>query len=433
MIDLSKIDAALVDGRIKGMPGGMKPTALGDIGRQGWNLKRGDLPLPVAVLRQDVLDYNSRWMRSFLTASGARLAPHGKTTMSPHLFKRQIDEGAWAITIGSVQQLQAIRHSGVARVILANQIVGAQALRYVVEEVNRDPAFDFYALVDSTAGVQALLETARQAGSRRPLQLLVEGGIAGGRTGARTLDDAMAVARAVKAAEPYLSLRGIEGYEGVLRGADEAESESLVRHFLQYLAQLADRCAEEGLFSPQPVIISAGGSSFYDLVVEQLGRRFTFEHVLVLRSGCYLTHDSGAYQARFQRLKQRTVLPSALTDGPQPALEIWAYVQSRPEPNKAILGMGRRDVGFDAGLPRPLKWCRPGASDRECGLLNEEHRVTTLNDQHCHMILPGTSPIQVGDMVGFGISHPCTTFDKWQVLCVVNEAYDVVSAIRTFF
>jgi D-serine dehydratase len=36
-------------------------------------------------------------------------------------------------------------------------------------------------------------------------------------------------------------------------------------------------------------------------------------------------------------------------------------------------------------------------------------------------------------MVAFGISHPCTTFDKWQVLFVVNDRYDIVSAVKTWF
>ena len=223
MIDLSGIEASLVDDSIKGMPGGLRPIRLAEIGRQGWNLLREDMPLPLAVIRAPALTHNGDWMRRFLDRSGAVIAPHGKTTMSPQLFKRQIDDGAWGITIGSVQQLQAIRHAGVDRVVMANQLIGRRAIRYVLDELARHPDFDFYALADSEANVALLAAAAREASIGRPLQLLVEGGIVGTRTGARDLKTALDVARAIKAAEPYLALRGVEGYESILNGPDATD------------------------------------------------------------------------------------------------------------------------------------------------------------------------------------------------------------------
>lgn len=183
MIDLQAIEAILVDETVKGMPGGLRPMPLGDIGRQGWNVLREDLPLPLAVLKESALSHNGHWMRRFLAASRAQISPHGKTTMSPQLFNRQLDDGAFAITIGSVQQLQVARHYGFDRVLMANQLVGRRAIRYVLDEIKRDPAFDFYCLVDSVALVKRLAEAAGDAQLKRPLQLIVEGGFRGGRTG----------------------------------------------------------------------------------------------------------------------------------------------------------------------------------------------------------------------------------------------------------
>ena len=263
MIDLSGIEASLVDDSIKGMPGGLQPIPLSEIGGQGWNLLREDMPLPLAVIRAPALSHNGDWMRRFLGRSGAVIAPHGKTTMSPQLFKRQIDDGAWGITIGSVQQLQAIRHAGIDRVVMANQLIGRKAIRYVLDELARHPDFDFYALADSEANVAQLAAAAREASIGRPLQLLVEGGILGARTGARDLKTAIGVARAIKAAEPYLALRGVEGYEGILHGADDADTEAKVARFLDFLAEIALTCAKENLFAPGAVILSAGGSTFY--------------------------------------------------------------------------------------------------------------------------------------------------------------------------
>ncbi len=60
-----------------------------------WNLLREDLSLPTAVLYEDKLAHNLRWMQEFVAAYGVKLAPHGKTTMAPKLFARQLQAGAW--------------------------------------------------------------------------------------------------------------------------------------------------------------------------------------------------------------------------------------------------------------------------------------------------------------------------------------------------
>lgn len=435
-MNLQDIEASLVDGTTKGMPGGMAPISLRDIGRQGWNVLKEDLPLPLAVLRQSALRHNGDWMRRFLAESGAVISPHGKTTMSPQLFAMQLDDGAWAITVGSVQQLQVARRYGFDRIVMANQLVGARAIRYVLEEVVRDASFDFYSLVDSAEQATRLADAARAARLPRPLQLIVEGGFVGGRTGCRTLEQAIEVARIVKAASPFLSLRGVGGYEGLLRSPDADALDGMVRGFLDYLADIAIACDREDLFGEGEVLLTAGGSTFYDLVPERFGKAGVKRPFKVLtRSGCYLTHDSGEYKDRFQQLRKRTPTIDDLGEPLVPALEVWTYVQSRPEPTKAILTGGKRDISFDSRLPQPLKWLRPspGASASDIRLMSEGHVVTGLNDQHCHLTLPADSPLKVGDMVALGISHPCTTFDKWQVIPVVDDGYNVVSAVRTFF
>ncbi len=423
----AEIDALLLDGRVKGIPGGVDSFPLGKIGEKRWNLLREDLPLPVAVLRRSALAGNSRWMREFLALSRAVIAPHGKTTMSPQLFRQQIDDGAWAMTVATVQQLHICRQSGIARVVLANQLIGKQAIAYVLDEIQRDPAFDFYCLVDSVANAEQLAAAARLAAPGRPLQLLLEGGMAGGRTGCRDLATALEVARAVKAAAPHLVLRGVEGFEGLIHSDSPKDDAASVASFLDFLGEIAVACERAGLFAADTLILSAGGSAFYDIVVERFRRAgVAREFLLVLRSGCYLTHDSKMY------IRERLPAIETLGAGPEAAFEVWAYVQSRPERNKAILTMGKRDVSYDVDLPMPLKWFRPGDGSA-VRAVGPGHIVTGLNDQHCHMMVPEDSPLAVGDMVGFGISHPCTTFDKWQVVPVIDDDYTVVSAIKTFF
>lgn len=433
---ISEIDDFVLDGSIKGIPANAEEFPLGEIGARHWNVLREDLPLPLAVLRQSALRQNSRWMREFLALSGAVIAPHGKTTMSPQLFRDQLADGAWAITVATTQQLRICRQFGIDRVVLANQLVGRQAISYVLNELKRDPGLDFYCLVDSIANVEQLAAAAREASRGRPLQVLLEGGMVGGRTGCRDLTTALAVARAIKAAEPHLALRGVEGFEGLVHTGSVTEDVATVSNFLDFLVEIAIACEKGDVFAPGKIIISAGGSAFYDLVV----RRFSDagiirEFQVVTRSGCYLTHDSKMYRDAFAELRQRAPEIDNLGPGLTPALEVWAYVQSRPERTKAILTAGKRDISYDAHMPVPLKWLRPGAGVdvRAIAELGAGHIVTELNDQHCHVTIPADSPLQVGDMVALGVSHPCTTFDKWQVMPIVDDEYTVVSGIRTFF
>jgi D-serine dehydratase len=432
---LREIEAMLVDGRIKGIPGDVAGFPLGTIGEKRWNVLREDLPLPVAVLRQSALTRNGHWMREFLALSGAVIAPHGKTTMSPQLFQQQIADGAWAMTVATAQQLRICRDSGIARIVLANQLIGRQAIGYVLDEIKRDPEFDFYCLVDSVANVEQLAAAARRAAPGRPLQVLLEGGMAGGRTGCRDLAAALAVARAVEAAGPQLALRGVEGFEGLIHSDSPKDDAAAVARFLDFLGEIAVACEQARLFSGDKLILSAGGSAFYDIVVECFRRAgVKREFLLVIRSGCYLTHDSKMYREAFEHISERHPELAKLGAAPEPAFEVWAYVQSRPESKKAILTMGKRDVSYDVDLPMPLKWFRPGAGGTNAvRAVAPGHVVTGLNDQHCHMTVPDDSPLAVGDMVGFGISHPCTTFDKWQVVPLVDDDYTVVSAIKTFF
>ena len=416
----------------KGWPAGAKALPLDNIGQQGWSLLKEDLVLPALVLKDSALRHNSRWMHAFTEHHDISLCPHGKTTMAPQLFARQLEDGAFGITVATVQQMQACRQFGVPRVLMANQLVGKQAIRLVLQALNTDPDFDFYCLVDSVGGADMLIKGARDFGSKRPLKLLLEGGVEGRRTGCRTIEQALAVARHIHAA-PEVDLVGVEGFEGVIKKETSEATANAVTAFLTFLVEIAEQAAREKLFASGPVILSAGGSAFFDLVTEtfkkaDLGR----ETKIVIRSGCYFSHDSGMYQQAFADLDQRVQTIGNLGDGLRPAIEVWAYVQSRPEPGRVLATMGKRDVSFDAGLPTPEQWYRPGLHQLP-EALGESHETVGLNDQHAFLDVPSDSPLKVGDIITFGISHPCTTFDKWQLIYVVDDHYNVVEGIKTFF
>jgi D-serine dehydratase len=432
-LDLSAIEALPVDGLTKGLRPGRPSLPLAAIGRQGWSLLREDLGLPVVVLKESALAHNGAWMRRFLAATGTSIAPHGKTTMAPQLFARQLADGAFAITLATVHQVALARRFGVPRILLANEIGSRADADYVLEEMRRDPAFELYAFVDSLAGVRLLAEAARAAGPGRPLKLLLECGFAGGRAGCRALEGALAVARAVKAEAPVLALIGVAGFEGIVPGEDDAARETAACNFLDSLVAMAEACAEADLFADGAVWLSAGGSHYFDLAAERFARaRLGRPARILLRPGCYLTHDSVHYGDRFPRLLARSAPARGLGPGLRPALELWAKVLSRPEPGRAVLGFGKRDCSHDQGPPQPLSWFRVG-SHAAPQPIGDGHRVAALNDQHALLDLPADSPLAFGDLVACGVSHPCLTFDRWPVLPIVDDRYGVTGAIRTFF
>ncbi len=429
-LDLEPILDGLVDGLTKGLPDG-PPMPLRDVGQQGWRLLEGDTPLPAAVLKKSAIEHNVQWMRRFTELTGMRLCPHGKTSMSPQLFDLQLAAGAWGITAATVSHLHVYRRFGVQRILLANQLVDPQGIRFVLSELARDPAFDFYCLVDSLATVEILRRAVEGHGHGRPLQVLVEIGQQGGRTGARTVGEAMAVARAVNDAAPHLSLRGVEGFEGVLEAATPEQTLARIGRLLDDMADVTMQCDALGFFADGPVILSAGGSQYFDLPPSLAARLSTGrETILVLRSGCYVTHDSSWFSEYAKAIAHRMPEIATLGPGLRPAIEVWAMVQSVPEPGLAIVAMGKRDCSYDVHLPTPLAWHRPGdaAPSPLAG-----HRVLRMNDQHAYLEVPAGGPLRVGDRVGFGIAHPCTTFDRWPVMMMIADDYRIVDAIRTFF
>jgi D-serine dehydratase len=428
---LTALDEQLLQPGVKGLPI-TEPLRQGAIGVQGWNVLHADTSFPVAVLKTSALRHNLDWMRRFCERYRVTLAPHGKTTMCPQLFGAQLANGAWGITLANTTQIQVAHRFGVRRVLLANQLVAPSDIRALFALLRGDPDFECIVLADSLAGVARLAEAAALHPLPRPLPVLVELGLAGKRAGCRTPEAAITVARALAGA-PGLQLAGFEGYEGLLVTDNRKEDLAAVDAFLAQLVELVRSADDEGLFVGTEIVLSAGGSSYFDLVARGFGavRGLSRPVRAVLRSGCYLTSDHGTYERMIGELNTR----EAEHDGLRPALEVWAMVQSRPEPTLAILTMGKRDASYDADLPIPLSWHRPGPGTPHA--LPAGCSIYKLNDQHAYLRLPEGHPLctelLVGDLVGCGISHPCTTFDKWPLILGVDDDYHVRGVYNTLF
>jgi D-serine deaminase-like pyridoxal phosphate-dependent protein len=431
---LDGIDAAAVariaderlDWRFKAIPDRLFGTTIGDAVRGGLGLVRDGFLGPVLTIDDAALEHNLTTLARWTAERGVSLAPHGKTTMAPQLFARQLAHGAWGITCANAGQLRVYRAFGVRRVLLANQLVDPPALRWLAGQLG-DPAFEFLCWADSVAGVEQMADVLRAAGAPRPVDVLVELGGEGGRTGARSLPEAVAVAEAVHAA-PELRLAGVGGYEGALAHDTSPAELSIVDAYLAGIRELTIDLADRELLADVPeVIVTVGGSAYFDQVAAALTTPWPDGLTVrpVLRSGAYLTHDEGLYRdtSPLGAHPRMAGVPPL-----RPAFTIWAQVTSRPEPGLALLTMGKRDAAYDAGLPVPrlIRTATGTAELTGC-------EVTKLNDQHAFMAV-GDAAVDVGDWVGLGLSHPCTIFDKWSLIPVVApDGETVVDLIRTYF
>lgn len=350
---------------------------------------------PLLTIDREAAAGNVAVMADWLVERGLEIAPHGKTTMAPQLWQQLLDGGAWGITLATGWQVQLARSFGVRRIILANELIDPVALRWLGVEL-ADPSFEFACWVDSVDSVE--LMRAGLAGAARPVDVVVE--LGSGRTGAGTVEDALAVAAGVDAA-PELRLVGVGGYEGSAGSTRSAADVDAVRAHLDRIVAVHD--ALDWQLKP---IVTAGGSAYFDLVAERLGP-LVGRATVVLRSGAYQLHDEGFYRGI-------TPLP-----GLRSAMHGWARVLSRPEPGLAIVDGGKRDFPYDLDLPTTV-----------------HGPLSKLNDQHGYLPVVEDGPA-VGDILRLGLSHPCTAFDKWRLIPVVENADAddprVVDLVRTFF
>lgn len=418
---LARLAEERVDHRFKGLPPDAYGLTVAELAGQRRNLFTGGFTTPVLALSAERLEHNLKLMETYSARHGLVFAPHGKTSMAPQLFHRQIEHGAWGITLAVPHQVRVARAFGVQRVFLANELVDAAALRWISAELDADPDFRFVCYVDSVRGVGLMDAALTQAGASRPVDVVVELAAGeGARTGVRTEAECAAVADAVAGARA-LRLAGVAGYEGEVPDADPEK----VHAWLRRLVALAVDFDKAGRFDGlADIVVSAGGSAWFDAVADVFAEvpDLSLPVLKLLRSGAYVSHDDGHYRelTPFNRVPEEGAL--------EPAFRLWSQVVSRPSPEQAFTNAGKRDAAYDLHLPFAQVVRRDGAERPATGV-----EVTGLSDQHAWLRTTAEADLEVGDWLGTGLSHPCTSFDKWQLIPVTQADGTVVDYIRTFF
>ena len=431
---------------------------------------------PLVALDDQAIRHNLAVMARWTSARGLDLMPHGKTTMAPALWRRQLEAGCRGITLATMGQVRTARSFGIGSIMLANEVVDERSLSWLAGEL-ADADFRFICWADSLAAVEAMNHALRTAHAPRMLDVCVELGAVGGRAGARSLDEAFAVGHRI-AASDQLRLAGVAGYEGILGHDRGPASLEAVRTYLANQLELHRRFAD--LYDDADIYVSAGGSAYFDLVADAYAAAIAEDAAVVgprsldrtttdvipgtvrlplpiegttaataplagaettapasrrthysLRAGCYLVHDHGFYRS-ISPLGEAYGLLDTPDDLFQPAMIGLARVLSTPEPGLALLDGGKRDFPIDEGYPIPLALA-PDLDGPWTDLAGAS--ITTMNDQHTYLRYPASLPAGVGDVVRLGLSHPCTTFDKWRFLPLITSSADdqVIDLVQTFF
>ncbi|MEV2212921.1 amino acid deaminase [Streptomyces sp. NPDC050997] len=416
---LAGLAAERVDHRFKGLPPDADGLTVGELAAQRRNLFTDGFATPVLALSAERLEHNLRLMETYAARHGLAFAPHGKTSMAPQLFQRQIEHGAWGVTLAVPHQVRVAHAFGFRRIFLANELVDAAALRWISGRLDADDDFRLLCYVDSVRGVE--LMDAALRGARRPLDVVVELAAGeGARTGVRTEAECAAVADAV-AGTRTLRLVGVAGYEGEVPGATSER----VHEWLRRLVALAADFDKAGRFADaEEIVVSAGGSAWFDAVADVFAEipELSLPVLKLLRSGAYVSHDDGHYRklTPFNRVPEEGAL--------EPAFRLWTQVVSRPSAEQAFVNAGKRDAAYDLDLPFAQVVRRDGVERPATGI-----EVTALSDQHAWLRTAPEADLAVGDWVGLGLSHPCTSFDKWQLIPLAEADGTVVDYIRTFF
>ncbi|MDH6676026.1 D-serine deaminase-like pyridoxal phosphate-dependent protein [Rhodococcus sp. LBL1] len=359
--------------------------------------------LPQLRLSLPAVEHNVELMATWCRDRSVELCPHIKTTMTRPIVERQLRAGAWGVTVATVRQASIALEWGARRILIANEVVHRPELEAMRMWLDTHPSLELYLFVDSMVGLS--LAATGMHGAANPLKVLIDVGAPVGRSGVREASAALNLARAC---ENYsgIVLAGVAGYEGVRPNRRDSD----------ITAQVDAHCREAveafRLVSPwieaEQSVFSMGGSAFPDRVVDAVadlpdhsgrtGRR----PISVLRSGCYVTHDHGTYAA---------VSPVPAL---QAALTVRAVVLSAPEPGLIVVGAGKRELPYDAGLPVLVS-----ATDAR-GIPRSAAKATATQIYDHHLVLTDSEGLEVGDIVDFGISHPCSAFDRWPDIAVVE-------------
>lgn len=359
-------------------------------------MNKYDIDTPALLIDSAAMKRNLERMQQMAEDFGVRLRPHTKTHKSPHIARLQVELGAAGVTVAKVGEAEVMADAGLDDILIANQVIGAEKLRRLVELARR---VRLAILVDSREGV-ALLEAAfREAGVG--IDVLIEVDTGKGRCGLTDVDEIEAIARQVDAAEA-LRLRGVETHEGHVPGGVQSagEMEERATSAGHRLVEVAEALRHRGHVIED---VSVGSTPAAPYTAAAAG-------VTEMRPGTYVFND----------VNQMAIGQAQPEDC---ALSVLATVISRPASDRAVL-----DAGSKSLFAEPARRAFAYTDYDGFGYIRQAPaaRIVMVNEEHGVVrIPPGTDFPAIGRQVEIIPNHVCPAVNLHEEFYLV-DGEDVV-------
>ena len=346
------------------------------IGQSG---SRDRLMTPALLIDFDALERNVARMAEYCRDRGISLRPHAKTHKSANIARLQIDAGALGVCAATLGEAEALAGQGIPGVLITSPVVGAAKIARLVALNARAEGLKVAA--DNLANVEALSQAAGAAG--KPLEVFVELDIGTQRTGARSPEAALAVARQIGRSNS-LVLAGIHAYAGHIQHIEDYdERRRAADGCAAKLKALTDGLDAESLMPP---IVSGAGA----------GR------------GNYTEMQCGSYIFTDVQYNACALRPGEASPF-EPALFVQTTVISANGDGLAITDAGLKRFATDGPLPEIVRGAPEGSTYRFKG------------DEHGAVVLPdGVADLPLGTVVECLTPHCDPTVNLYDVYHVVR-------------
>lgn len=303
-----------------------------------------ELDTPALLIDLDIMESNIQKMADYFATVNTELRPHVKTHKTPIISHKQIAAGAIGVTCAKLGEAEAIVHSGIRDVLIANQIVGSHKITRLINLAKHS---DIMIAVDNVENVHNISKAATEKGVM--LRVLVEVNIGMDRCGVEPGSETLSLANIIGESQ-NLKFEGLMGYEGhTVAKQNKTERVAATKSAMQRLIDTKHLLVKNGI---NVAIMSGGGTGTYDITG-------SIPEMTEVQAGSYVFMDS----------TYRNV--EGVGEKFDCALTVLATVVSRPEKNRIIVDTGLKVLTKEFGIPQPA------------GLLGVE--MTGLSEEHGKM------------------------------------------------
>jgi len=340
---------------------------------------------PAVIVDLDVLERNSVSMRRALEGKPVALRPHAKSHKCSHIAQLQIAAGAVGVCCAKPGEAEALAAAGIQSILITSPVAAEDTAERVAGLAASIQ--ELAVVVDHPTGVDRLGNAAKQASIVLPV--LIDVDVGQGRTGVIHVEAARLVAKAISR-QPFLKLRGVQGYGGNWQHVAGAEPRhAMAKEGMRKLSQVIEALRAEGS-SVQVVTGGGTGTLQADLELGVLNE---------IQPGSYIFMDRQYHDALDQ-------------DDGGLRFETSLFVQAR------VISANHADyVTVDAGLKA---FSTEGPAPKPASRGFEASKFHFSGDEHGRLSRPAGMEVSLGERIEFEVPHCDPTIDRYDVLHLVR-------------